>query len=922
MKFYFLILTVLFCSVSTAQIKDPSVITPSPNASEMGRFSAMPVGLFTGTAQYNIPIFEFKTPNITLPITLDYSSNGLIVDKIASWVGFDWSLNAGGVINRYRKKNVDKPGIRPSFPTNFETWSASVKLAFFESYTFDTTDNDLEPDEFVFSFLNYSGKFVFDESGNPVLIPYSNLKIETNTTGGAYNYFNITTPDGVIFKFEETAVTYPIVDPSYISSWYLKQIIHPLGDVVTFNYTRITLDQYSGVTQSASVSVASANGSSGCPSPTSTTKVNSLRNEVLFLSNIDFQSYGKIVFESSQNRDDSYLDYRLERIKILDSSNNLKKSFQFFYQFPLSSSNYPSGTTFGLTETNNQHSKRMFLDSLQIQNNIGGRVNSYAFLYNNLNQLPARYSFSQDHWGYFNGKSNTDFALLSEVPLTHQNFFTSVVPTNANREPDYNYSQKGMLQKIVFPTGGYTTIEYEPNKDGFGNPTGGCRVLRTKTYKNITSSAEIKKYLYPSATYTGNYKYYREITNFTSTGSCTIGLLSSQSFYNLIINGKYHVFYPTVEILDGENSENGKEVHSFQYNQDITASPTNGQLIYPLIKYSNDGIENGKLIDQKFLNNAQTCVWEKNISYNSAETRNKKVINCLAVERRDYFTGQILTDDYKVAFFDVERYFLYSSWYYINQEQVTKYHAGGNVVSTTNYFYDNAGHAQLSREETLDSQGDTIRKLISYPKDYNLTASNFAVLRTKHIDNAPVDIRKYVNTKLVEGQQIKYNDYGQPTDVYTAETNGSNITIDAANPYTLTHKALYTYYDIVRNIKEITKDNNITTTYLWGYNQTYPVAKIENASLLEVQTALGGSIPDLGSSGLTQTQITSLRTGLVNAQITTYTYTPLVGMTSQTDPNGKSTFYEYDSFGRLRLIKDNDGKILKKYDYHYATANQ
>ena len=52
--------------------------------------------------------------------------------------------------------------------------------------------------------------------------------------------------------------------------------------------------------------------------------------------------------------------------------------------------------------------------------------------------------------------------------------------------------------------------------------------------------------------------------------------------------------------------------------------------------------------------------------------------------------------------------------------------------------------------------------------------------------------------------------------------------------------------------------------------------------------------------------------------VTLYTYKPLVGMTSQTTPNGTTTYYTYDSFGRLYQVKDDDGHLKNKYNYHYV----
>ena len=63
--------------------------------------------------------------------------------------------------------------------------------------------------------------------------------------------------------------------------------------------------------------------------------------------------------------------------------------------------------------------------------------------------------------------------------------------------------------------------------------------------------------------------------------------------------------------------------------------------------------------------------------------------------------------------------------------------------------------------------------------------------------------------------------------------------------------------------------------------------------------------------------IDELRLYPKNAQMTTYTYTPLIGITSQCDANDKIQYYEYDGFGRLQIVRDADGNILKTLKYNY-----
>lgn len=64
--------------------------------------------------------------------------------------------------------------------------------------------------------------------------------------------------------------------------------------------------------------------------------------------------------------------------------------------------------------------------------------------------------------------------------------------------------------------------------------------------------------------------------------------------------------------------------------------------------------------------------------------------------------------------------------------------------------------------------------------------------------------------------------------------------------------------------------------------------------------------------------IDELRLHPAAAQMTTTTFEPLVGMTSSSDEKNTITFYEFDGFGRLILVRDINRNILKRICYNYA----
>jgi len=120
----------------------------------------------------------------------------------------------------------------------------------------------------------------------------------------------------------------------------------------------------------------------------------------------------------------------------------------------------------------------------------------------------------------------------------------------------------------------------------------------------------------------------------------------------------------------------------------------------------------------------------------------------------------------------------------------------------------------------------------------------------------------------------------------------------------------------------------------WVKGAIAPTISLSNgtgASLARVTTGAAGwqyyrtrlHFTGMGSLALTASLagpilLDELRLYPVGAQLTTYTYAPLVGITSQTDASGRTTLYEYDELGRLVRTRDEQGHILSQQQYHYA----
>lgn len=134
-----------------------------------------------------------------------------------------------------------------------------------------------------------------------------------------------------------------------------------------------------------------------------------------------------------------------------------------------------------------------------------------------------------------------------------------------------------------------------------------------------------------------------------------------------------------------------------------------------------------------------------------------------------------------------------------------------------------------------------------------------------------------------------------------------------------------TSYNLINGNISFSNSLNSSEKYVvtyWSKGGQYSVSgtlsvvtgRIVNGWTYYEHTVSGVASVSISGNGL----IDELRLFPQLSQMTTYCYKPSTGITEQCDANSRITYYEYDVFHRLVLVRDQDQKILRKLCYNYS----
>ncbi|MEQ6123698.1 RHS repeat domain-containing protein [Pseudotenacibaculum sp. MALMAid0570] len=258
-----------------------------------------------------------------------------------------------------------------------------------------------------------------------------------------------------------------------------------------------------------------------------------------------------------------------------------------------------------------------------------------------------------------------------------------------------------------------------------------------------------------------------------------------------------------------------------------------------------------------------------------------------------------------------------STWAKLDSVQSKEYFYDVNGIQSIKenrqvFAYDGYNY-QVKQQDSyykINGAEEHLQTKYYYPQGTNLQSNSTtminALIATNKV-NEVLETQSFKNGNKISETHTIYDDFSSlllPKEVRVGK--------GSSTPQT---RIEFVNYDTYGNPIEVKKTNGTTISYIYGFNKSMPVAKLENVTYSAIESVLGTNFTL--DENLSTAQETSLRASLPNAMITVVRYNPMVGVTSMTDPRGNSISYEYDEFNRLKFVKDKDGNLVSENQYHY-----
>ncbi|WP_282086642.1 PKD domain-containing protein [Aquimarina algiphila] len=450
--------------------------------------------------------------------------------------------------------------------------------------------------------------------------------------------------------------------------------------------------------------------------------------------------------------------------------------------------------------------------------------------------------------------------------------------------------------------------------------TGGIRIKTIKSCPDDNpENCVTKEYIYetPDNISQGllfrrrNLTTYEYGTSTLSSGSvqnCVYRSYSSSS--NLPLGyymGSHIIYRQVIEKLTSVNGNNGSRKLTFNHNIPLPVA-------FPFAIKDDNAYKNGKLLKEETVNKNGTLVKETVNQYDFDDNLNfNRRVYSVKVGQNGFVSQGSGIYEVDITNFNASR-----NVDRLIQTSETEFYKDKNLNTQSFYRYNNPqGH--IKEQEIIQSTNEKIINKYFYPYNFNTTITNS--LSNLNRISSPIQTKVFEDQLLLSTQDNKYNNWGNnillPEIIKTAKSG------DTPEP-----RLIYYDYDNFGNPLEVSKADGTRIVYIWGYNDMLPIAKIENATYNQItsyvanlKTKSNADNDNCRSTNckeqLLREALKELRGTLPKAMVTTYTYDPLIGVTSMTDPKGYCTYYHYDNFNRLEYILDDDQHVVQQVRYNY-----